>query len=179
WRLGRRRVPVRFGTAVVRVEGAGRVERVTLARLNADWTPLAGGEEQLETDVVCTGYGFVPSTELAIQLGCGYRYHPLQGVTCTLHDGEMRATRAGVYVAGEINGIGGSSVALAQGAIAGLAAARAAGRLSEPEARKRQAPHRAQLRRQHAFAGTLDRLFAVRPGWRRWLEPSTTICRCE
>lgn len=179
WRLGRRRVPIRFGTAVVRAEGNGRVQRVTLARLAADWTLLDGGTEQLEADVVCSGYGFVPSTELAIQLGCGHRYHPVQGVTCTLHDGEMRATRAGVYVAGEINGIGGSAVALAQGAIAGLAAARAAGRLSEPEAQRRLAPHRAQLRRQHAFAGTLNRLFAVQPGWRRWLTPATTICRCE
>jgi NADPH-dependent 2,4-dienoyl-CoA reductase/sulfur reductase-like enzyme len=177
--LRRHRVPLRFGRAVVRAEGAGRVERVTVARLAADWTPRAGGEEHLEVDTLCIGYGFVPSTELSYLLGCAHRYDPVQGTFIATHNGDMESSRPGMFVAGEITGIGGSAVALPQGALAGLAAARRLGWLDAGEAVARMAPYSRTLRHQHAFAGVLNRLFALQPGWMRWLTPDTVVCRCE
>ncbi len=177
--LQRHRVPLRFGSAVIRAEGDGRVERVTVARLAPDWTPIPGSEEQVEVDVVAIGYGFVPAVELAASLGCPLRYDALQAMQVVRHDGEMRSSIDGVFVAGEIAGIGGSAVALPQGALAGLAAAHYLGRLSTAEATDRMAPQRKVLRRSQHFANTLNDLFALRPGWLNWVAPDTVVCRCE
>jgi NADPH-dependent 2,4-dienoyl-CoA reductase/sulfur reductase-like enzyme len=177
--LRRHRVPLRFGQAAIRAQGEGHVESVTVARLAPDWTPIPGSEERLVVDVLAIGYGFVPAVELAVSLGCALRYDALQGGHVVRHDGEMRSSRDGVFVAGEITGIGGAAVALPQGALAGLAAARYLGRLSAGEAPARMALQRAALRRAQHFADTLNHVFVSRPGWLNWTTPDTVVCRCE
>jgi thioredoxin reductase len=177
--LRRHRVSVRFGRAVIRAEGDEQVKRVAVARLRPDWTPIAGSEEYVEVDTVGVGYGFVPSTELAHLLGCVHRYDMLQGGFFVQHDAAMESSRKGVFVAGEITGIGGSAVARPQGAIAGLTAARHLGRLGLGKAREAMAPHLKELHRQQAFARLLHGLYTVRPGWIEWMTPDTVVCRCE
>lgn len=178
--LRKYKIPLKFGRAVIRAEGTGRVERVTVSRLSADWMPIAGSEEQLEVDALCVGYGFLPSTELSYLLSCNHHYEPSQAAFVAQHDAAtMQSTRPGVFVAGEITGIGGSAVALPQGAIAGLSAAYQLGRLSETEATAKIAPHRKELNHQQEFADVLNRLFALRPGRLSWLTPDTIVCRCE
>ncbi len=179
--LRRYGVPYRFGRAVVRAEGAGRVERVSVTRLNPDWTIMPGSLETLEADTVGVGYGFTPSTDLSQLFGCEHRYEPTQDASFALHDARQQSTKPGVFVAGEICGIGGSAVALPQGAIAGLAAALDLdpSLSSKSEANSRLARFQAEARQAQAFAGTLNRMFALRPGWQSWATPETIICRCE
>lgn len=174
-------VPYQFGRAVVRAEGENQVERVGVARLNPDWTIIPGSLETLETDTVGVGYGFSPSTDLSQLLGCEHRYEPIQDASFAVHDTRQQSSRPGVFVAGEICGIGGSAVALPQGAIAGLAAAldldRPTG--SKSAAHARLASFQKEARQAQTFAGTLNRIFALRPGWQTWATPETIICRCE
>src|SRR5437016_3494933 len=172
-------VPVQFGRAVIRASGDERVQHITVARLSADWQPIAGSEEQREVDAVCIGYGFVPSLELSSLLGCTHRYDPVQATFVVQHDADMQSSRAGVFVAGEITGIGGSAVAMPQGTLAGLAVARQLGRLSESAAQRKMAPYRKALRHRQAFAVLLQYLFRLRPGWLSWMTPETLVCRCE
>ncbi|MEO8287818.1 MAG: NAD(P)/FAD-dependent oxidoreductase [Chloroflexota bacterium] len=177
--LARHRVPVKFGRAVVRAEGDGQVRRVAVARLNADWSPRADSEEYLDVDALGIGYGFVPSTELSYLLGCEHRYDSLQGAFFARHSTQMASSRKGIFVAGEITGIGGSSVARLQGTIAGYTAARWLTRLTDEQTRAASAPYMKQLRHQQAFASLLHSLYRVRPGWQEWLTSDTVICRCE
>ena len=177
--IRKHRVPVRFGRAVIRAEGDRKIERATVARLKPDWTPIAGSEEYVEADAVGVGYGFVPSTELAHLLGCVHWYDARQGGFFVQHDAWMESSRKGVFVAGEITGIGGSAVAGAEGAIAGLAAARQLGRLSADKAKRVISRRMKELRHQQEFARLLHRLYAVRPGWTGWMTPETMVCRCE
>ncbi len=177
--LRKHRVPVEFGRAVIRAEGEGQVRSAVVARLKADWSPIAGSEQFIDVDSVGVGYGFVPSTELANLLGCAHQYDTLQAGFFVKHDDAMESSRKGIFVAGEITGIGGSAVARLQGAIAGLAAAHRLGHLSAERARAAIAPRRKELQHQQSFARLLHRLYAVQPGWREWLTPETTVCRCE
>ena len=41
------------------------VESVTVARLDADWSPIAGTERRVAVDAVCVSHGFTPRLELA------------------------------------------------------------------------------------------------------------------
>lgn len=179
--LRRHGVPYQFGRAVVRVEGRERVEQVGVARLNADWTIVPGSLETLDADTVGVGYGFSPSLDLSQLLGCEHRYEPIQVASFAVHDARQQSTRPGVYVAGEICGIGGSAVALPQGAVAGLAAALD---LDYPLTQQgvmasRLVAYQAEVRQAQTFAGTLNRMFALKPGWLTWATPETVICRCE
>ncbi|WP_250030830.1 NAD(P)/FAD-dependent oxidoreductase [Paractinoplanes maris] len=168
--LARHRIPYRTGTAVVAAHGTDRVTSVTVARLDADWAPVMGSERRVPADAVCVSHGFVPRTELAVSAGCRLT-----------RDGGVRTDEngltsvPGVYAAGEITGIGGADLALAEGVVAGLAAAAAAdpagGGISAGQRRDRTVNQR--------FAARLEAAHGIRPGWVGWLADDTVICRCE
>ncbi|GAA2042918.1 FAD/NAD(P)-binding oxidoreductase [Agromyces tropicus] len=160
----RHRIPYRTGTVVIAAHGTDRVEAVTLARLDADWRPRPGTERRIAVDAVCVTHDFTPRLELAIAAGCTVDTRRFVVV-----DDRQETTVPGVYAAGEITGIGGVDLALAEGAIAGAAAAGAE-------------PDRAAVRRRAAFTGFAARIPAahgIRPGWRDWLDDDTLVCRCE
>lgn len=161
----RHRIPYRLGHAVIAAHGTDRVDSVTTARVEANWQPIAGTEQKVQVDAVCVSHSFTPRLELAIAAGCELTSERFVKV-----DDRQRTSTQGVFAAGEITGIGGVDLALAEGEIAGR---HAAGTESAPTSAKR---------RRRIFAGFARRIEAahgIRPGWTGWLEDSTVICRCE
>jgi D-hydroxyproline dehydrogenase subunit alpha len=144
----------RTGTWVVRAHGAGRVQEAALTDGTRELT--------VPCDLLCAGYSLVPATELGRLLGC------------LLHDGAIacdelqQTTVPGIYSAGEACGIAGAESAVAQGEIAGLAAAG-----TEPP------PALLRRRDGHAhFARRLNAAFALRPQLRDLPDADTIVCRC-
>ncbi|MGH9482786.1 MAG: FAD-dependent oxidoreductase, partial [Terriglobales bacterium] len=123
----------------------------------------SGQFREIACDYLACGFHLVPNTELAALLGCATQ----RGAVVV--DGDQQTTIAGIYCAGEPTGIGGVELALAQGEIAGLAAA---GRAAPAALRLR----REKLRR---FALRLERVTSLRPELRRLPRPETLVCRCE
>ncbi|MFD6698980.1 MULTISPECIES: FAD-dependent oxidoreductase [unclassified Microbacterium] len=165
--LAGRRTPYRFGAAVTRIHGGTAVEAVTVQRLDGDWRPIRGTDRTVECDSVALGHGFTPRLEAAIQVGCDI------GSDRFVRVGSQQETSVpGVYAAGEITGIGGADAALAEGAIAGLAAAGVA-----PADLRYRAPL-ADRRRMRAFAARLE-THRIGSGWTGWLDEHTIVCRCE
>ncbi|GAA1557234.1 FAD-dependent oxidoreductase [Kribbella lupini] len=163
--LARRGIRLQHGRAVVAAHGDGRVEAVTVARLDAEWRPIAGAEEQLEVDAVCVGYGFTAQLELAVGAGCALT----EDGSAVVVDARQETTSPGVYAAGEITGIGGADLASAEGRVAGAAAAgRVVGQKSLDEVAKGK-----------RFAHALAAAYPVRDGWREWSDDQTLVCRCE
>ena len=159
------RIPYRLGRAIVSAHGTDRVDSVTVAAVRADWSPIFGTEETVEVDAVCVSHGFTPRLELAIAAGCVLTPERFVRV-----DDQQLTSVSGVYAAGEVTGIGGVDLALAEGAIAGHSAAAGHGEL------------RGERRRRRVFTGFARRIEAahgVRPGWMAWLTEETTVCRCE
>ena len=146
----------RTGSWVVRAEGRGRVERVTVTDGRKQWNQ--------DCDWLACGFHLVPNLELPRLVGCrtvgGYvEVDPLQ-----------QSSVPGVACVGELTGIGGLEKVLVEGQIAGWAAAG-----HEAEARA-LAPLRQRLQR---FALRLDRAFALRPELRALANAETIVCRCE
>lgn len=169
--LVRHRIPYRAGSGVVRVLGDTRVEGAVVARLDADWRPVLGTEREVECDSVALGHGFTPRLEAAAMLGCaivGDRRGRFVGV-----DDDQRTSVDTVFAAGEVTGIGGADLALAEGEIAGY---RAAGALAADPRVRAAAARRVRLR---AFARRLETAHGIRPGWTAWLTDDTVVCRCE
>lgn len=180
WRaLRAARVPFRLGWAVTEAHGAGAVEEAVICRLDGAGRPIAGSARTVAADTVAIGYGLLPSTELTRLLGCAHDFRPELGGYVPRRDAEMRTSRPGVFAVGDGAGIGGAELALIEGRIAGLAAARDLGRLSEAAAEtaiKREQPG---LARQRRFAALLSALFAPAAGLYALAHDDTVICRCE
>jgi NADPH-dependent 2,4-dienoyl-CoA reductase/sulfur reductase-like enzyme len=177
--LRRHHVPIRTGQIVLRAEGRERVERVTVAAVDSDWRPCPGMEETYLVDTLAIGYGFLVSTELARLLGCAMRWDPYQEQELPIHDQEQQSTVTGVYVAGELTGVAGAEVALAEGYVAGLAAAARLGKLSAAQAQPRLEQARRRLAHLRRFASIVNELFRMRPGIYELADDATVICRCE
>jgi NADPH-dependent 2,4-dienoyl-CoA reductase/sulfur reductase-like enzyme len=162
--LARHRVPYRTGIAVVAAHGEDRVEAVTTARLNPDWSRKPGTERRVDVDAVCVSHGFVPRAELALAAGC--RTDADGGV---IVDRNGRTSVQGVFAAGEVTGIGGSDLASAEGTIAGTAAA---GWTPKAADRRQREIH-------ERFQARLEAAHGIEPGWPAWLTDDTVVCRCE
>ena len=162
------RIPYRPGRAVIAAHGTDRVESVTVAALRCDWSPISGTERTIAVDAVCVSHGFTPRLELAIAAGCDLTADRFVRV-----DVNQLTSIPGVYAAGEITGIGGVDLALAEGQLAGHAAA--GGQVSDAQVR-RAVRHRAIFR---GFAARIEAAHGIRSGWRYWLTDDTIVCRCE
>lgn len=173
--LARRRVPYRFGRAVVAARGDGRVEEVVTAAVRTDWSVVPGTERTTAVDAVCVGHGFTPRLELAVAAGCALRPGPGGASTDVFVgvDGDQATSAPGVYACGEITGIAGAPAARTEGALAGWLAAGGA-----PDARSLAALRR-RRDQGRAFARRLADAHPIGSGWPGWLRPDTVVCRCE
>ncbi|MEO6144829.1 MAG: NAD(P)/FAD-dependent oxidoreductase [Dermatophilaceae bacterium] len=164
----RHRIPYRLGRMVVAAHGTDHVEAVTVASVTADWTPISGTERTVEVDALCVSHGFTPRLELAIAAGCTLTADRFVRV-----DEGQRTSVPGVYAIGEITGIGGADLAMAEGRIAGHVAAGGAA----ADAQLRRAVRR--RRTFQSFAERIEAAHGIGPGWQGILTADTMVCRCE
>lgn len=173
--LLRHRLPLRTGMAVFAAHGEGRLQRVVVGRVAEDGRPVAGTERELEADLLCVGFGLLPATELAVRAGCEMRYHDNGDCWVPKHDADLQTSVPGVWVAGEICGIGGAEVAMVEGELAGLGIA---GRLGR-ETRRPLSRARGRRNRERRQARAMLKSFAVLPGLCDLAADETIVCRCE
>jgi len=169
-------VPVTFGRIVVRAEGAESLERVVSMKCDGEGRPLPGTGQVERADTLCVGYGFVPSVQLTRLLGCDHRYEPRRGGWVPGYDEAMETSVAGIFVAGEVAGIGGAYAALAEGTLAGLSAARRIGyRVADADLSATRQKREARRR----FGDLVNDIFALKPGFYDPIGDDTLVCRCE
>ena len=125
---------------------------------------IGGRLRTVACDVLCTGFGLVPSLELARLLGCDIADGSVRV------DGSQQTSVQGIWCAGEGTGVAGVDVSLAEGSIAGFAAA------GFPA---RAAAHRKVRDGGRAFSARLRDTFAPRAELRVLVDSDTLVCRCE
>lgn len=164
----RHRIPYRLGRAVIAAHGEMRVEAVTVSAVDANWAPIRGTERRILADAVCVSHGFTPRLELALAAGCALTPERFVRV-----DDYQLTSVPRVYAAGEVTGIGGVDLAMAEGEIAGHAAAGG----STGDRELRGAVNRRRVFRD--FAARIEAAHGIRSGWPAMLEADTIVCRCE
>lgn len=156
YRAGFARTPYRTGHWVAEARGADRVREVVITD--------GRRSRAIACDVLCTGYGLVPNTELARLLGC------VVAESAVAVNDAQETSLAGVFCAGEPTGIGGMEIALLEGEIAGLHATGHAALT---------APFRARRRHLSEQSARMSRAFALRDELSVLATPETIVCRCE
>lgn len=150
------RIAFRAGCWVAAAEGNGKVESVTLRTERKTWKESC--------DYLACGFHLVPNTELASLLGCELRAGFVR------IDDFQESSVAGIYCAGEPTGIGGLELSIAEGQIAGCAAA---------GQRERAQKYFGERKSQRRFSMALERAFMLRDELRPLPRAETIVCRCE
>lgn len=150
------RTRYRTDSWVRRALGDGKVVAVELS--------VGGRHRTVECDLLCAGFGLVPDLALARLLGCAL-------VRGEVRVDELQRTSVdGVWCAGEGTGVGGVDASLAEGSIAGYAAAGRPGLA---------APHLHRRDRARRFGERLRIAFEPRVELRTLAGEETPVCRCE
>lgn len=149
-------VPYRTDCWPVGAHGTERLASVT----------LQSGDRQgtTECDYLACGFGLVPNVELPLLFGTRLK----NGFVDV--DEWQQTSVPDVYCAGEPTGIGGLEVSLAEGQIAGYAAA----------GKRANATRIFAARKAYAeFASQLEKTFSLRDELRLLPQDDTLLCRCE
>lgn len=146
----------RTSSQVVAAKGEERIEFVQVRQGKRTYT--------LDCDRLACGFGLVANLELAMLLGC-----------CIVDeavavDRWQQTSVKQVFAAGECTGVGGSELALVEGAIAGYAAT------ENNEKALQQMVLRARWQR---FAVAVAQAFALHSTLKLLAPPDTLLCRCE
>ena len=173
--MAKHRIPYRSRTIIRAIHGETSVEAVTTCKVDSSGTPIAGTERRYEVDVVGLGWGFTPSLELPVMVGAQTR-RDVDGSLVAVVDDQQRSGIPGVYIAGEATGVGGASMAVAEGKLAALTAAADSGRPISPRDVSRL---QHKIKRFRGFAVAMHTAHPVPEAWTGWLEPETVVCRCE
>jgi NADPH-dependent 2,4-dienoyl-CoA reductase/sulfur reductase-like enzyme len=179
WGIRKAKIPLLRNHIIIEARGIEQVEEAVVAEVDTDWRPKSGSERVFAVDTVTVGYGFVPSVELTLMAGCDHRYEPLLGGWIPVRDENMKTNLPDVYAVGDCAGVAGSLVAIDEGRIAGLAAARSIDRLPETDTQKRMRPCRKRLTALNRFRTVLDSISLPRPGLHELSRDDTIICRCR
>ncbi len=162
-------VPIRWGSCLLCVEGAGRAERAIVGPVDG-----SGPDITISAGLVAIGEGFLPANELARLLGCSHVPDGRGGLRA-VREQDGRSSLADIFVVGEAGRFAGARVAEVEGRLAGRAAARDLG-LETPANDKGL---RESLIRHERFQRALWRLSAApEPGLAR-ADDATILCRCE
>ncbi|NMB02813.1 MAG: FAD-dependent oxidoreductase [Firmicutes bacterium] len=62
-------IPLYLQSTVVDIHGDERIEAVTIAQVDENWTPIPGTERKIECDTLLLSVGLVPENELSNQAG--------------------------------------------------------------------------------------------------------------
>lgn len=174
-RLRRAGVPVRTGWGIVAARGDGEVDGAVVARLDRDWRPVVGSARLVRCDTIATGYSLVPAVDVLRLLGAELGHRPELGGWVPRRTDRLETSVPGVFAAGDCAGIGGVGLALAEGDLAGAAAAAHARHRQWRPTRRQRAATAGERRFQRLYGA----LFAAGPGLAQLAGPDTVVCRCE
>lgn len=170
-------VPIRYESALVAAHGAARVEACTIARFDSAGVRIPGTELRIDADLVCVGYGFLPSNEITRGLGCGHAME--NGRLHTIVDADGATSVPHVYAIGDAVRLLGAHVAEAQGFVTGCAVATSLGLVVPPNVQTELERNRRKFARHCAFQHAIWNVFKGPDLSISLAESHTIVCRCE
>jgi thioredoxin reductase/bacterioferritin-associated ferredoxin len=177
--IGKARIPVYFRHGVRAAEGQNRVGRVLIGPVDKAGATVGGREKAFDVDTLVVGHGLAAGAEVPKLLRAGMVYDRLRGGWVPQVDTCGRTSVDGLFAIGDGAGIRGAEPAAIAGTIAGLAAARDAGRLPAGAFATSMAALGRKWRSYRAFADAIGGLMMPRPAQVDAITPDTVVCRCE
>jgi hypothetical protein len=166
----RARVPYFSGAALSGFEGKDRVERARVSSLRS-MEEIA----RFDVDSVAMGYGFIPSNEIARNLGAEHIVDPATRGLKTKTKLDGATTREHLWVIGDGRNINGAQVAKFRGQLLAVSLAKS---LTGKVRSLRSLVAKVLLARQLLFQEVLWMIYKSPMILDQFTTPETTICRC-
>lgn len=179
-RVGAKGVPMLFRHTVSEARASDAGLEVSLGAVDAAGRPIQSASERtLVADSLVIGHGLIPATEAVRLLGAEMYFDAEAGGWVPQLDDDQRASRPGLYAAGDGTGVRGAAAAFLAGQIAGMTAALDLGRIDAGHHARATGPLRRRLARAQRFGRAMARLMAPRSGQVEAIAYDTVVCRCE
>ena len=123
-------------------------------------TTLAIGQDRVDVDVIAIAVGRQPDPSLAVMTGTPLAFSAELGGMVSVVDERLQSPAAGIFVAGDAAGVGSISAAIAEGGLAGVAAAAMLGLASDEDVAAAHAAGGPELARRLSLRASLQPLFA-------------------
>ncbi|SDI35295.1 NAD(P)/FAD-dependent oxidoreductase [Natribacillus halophilus] len=120
-------IPLSLRKNIREINGDQQVESITVDQIDAHGDVQTNRRQTIEVDCVCISGGLYPVSELPAAIGCASAYIEELGGHVPLHGEDLQTTQDGIYVAGNITGIEGANIAMAQGELVGFLVSKRAG----------------------------------------------------
>ena len=132
-----------------------------------------------DADIICVGYGFLPSNILLRTLGCEHHYDISRKQLIVKRSENFETTKSGIYAVGDCAGLGGAYAAHEEGGIAGLHVATSLGHKPTKKHLANRTKSKLLLNKHRRFQSGLWKLYAARVPEPKKNNQGIEICRCE
>lgn len=126
-------VPFYLSHTIISADGDDCVTGVTIGQVDEKWNIVPSTEKHFDVDTICLAVGLSPMSRLCDMAGCQMEDNPSKAGFVPIVDEYGETSVSGIYAAGDVSGIEEASSAMIEGRIAGIAAARRLGYITEEE----------------------------------------------
>ncbi len=130
-------------------------------------------------DILCMGYGFLPSNTLLRNLGCDFKYDLFRKQLVIERSEKFETNKPGLYAVGDCAGLGGAYAACEEGIIAGINASSSLGFKISGRQEKEFKSSVKILKKQRKFQSGFWGLYKCDLPYVMDSKEETYICRCE
>lgn len=165
---------------VFEAHGPGEVTAASFGAVDpVTWRPQEETIQTTDVDVVVSGFGFVPNTELTQLAGCQHHHRPELGGWVPVRDAFTETSVPGLFAVGDGAGIGGAIVAHEEGRIAGITVAEQMGAVTSEQAERRRREPLEHLKAMVGIRAAVGEVSRIRAGLLELTTLETLACRCE
>jgi NADPH-dependent 2,4-dienoyl-CoA reductase/sulfur reductase-like enzyme len=135
-KIRRAGIPILTSYTIKEAKGKEFVESAIITGVGlfaGAFSPIHGGEMEIECDLICIAAGLQPFSELCWQLNLKMQYISALGGFVPVHDEYLQTSAPDIYAAGDLAGIEEASTAMEEGRLVGKVAAWRLGCLNKKE----------------------------------------------
>ena len=140
---------------------------------------FGGKEISFKSNIVCMGYGFLPSNILLRNLGCEHIYDALRRQLVVNRTNDFETKKPGVYAVGDCAGLGGAYAACEEGIIAGIHAVLSLGFKITKKQEDEYLISKSELKKHRKFQSGFRKLYSSQLPNYLDTQQETYVCRCE
>jgi D-hydroxyproline dehydrogenase subunit alpha len=172
-------VPVKYRRHVIEARGDKQLEEVVTAKLDREGQIIPGSENTYHTQVLVTGYGFVPNIEAPQLAGCALDFAVERGGWTVRVNDRMETSIDNILAAGEITGVGGAPKSLNEGKIAAYTILEKMGKRDQKKSGSMMKKLLKKRKHDMSFVKCFNSLYQIKPKTLLSIPDDTIVCRCE
>ena len=176
--INKNKIPIYYNYNISSIKrDRGRLQ--STISTNSSINKLDGKDISFKSDIVCMGYGFLPSNVLLRNLGCNHSYDNSRRQLVVDRSNDFETNIPGVYAVGDCAGLGGAFAACDEGIIAGLHSVLSLGIKITKKQDNERSITRNKLKKHRKFQSAFWTLYSSKIPNYLDTQQETYICRCE